>query len=104
MVKKQQMRWNRFTVQPFLTSNCSIRYCTFSRTSCCAVAAFRFLLSEAVLWAMPLVEPLLAVNALLLLLYIPLFLPLFCPGGAIFSFTLERSEGKIVPTGRQERT
>jgi hypothetical protein len=45
-----------------------MRYCTFSRTSCCAVEGFRFLLSEAVLLAMLLAAPLLAVKALLLLL------------------------------------
>ncbi len=39
-----------------------------SRTSCCAVAGFRFLLSEAGLLALMLVETLLAVDALLLLL------------------------------------
>jgi hypothetical protein len=43
-----------------------MRYCTFSRTSCCADAGFRFSLPEAGLLAMLLTVPLLAVVAALL--------------------------------------
>lgn len=48
-------------------SNCPMRNCTFSRTSCCAVVGFRFSLAGAGLLAMLLAAPLLAVDALLLL-------------------------------------
>ena len=55
-------------------SNCSMRYCTFSRTSCCAEVGFRFSLPEAGLLAM-----LLAVKAELLLLLLFGYSIVFAP-------------------------
>src|SRR5579859_6586685 len=84
-----------------------MRYWTFSRTSCCAVVGFRSSLSEAVLLAMLLAPPLLAVKVaplrlwLLLLGYSIVLLPV-CPVG-VFGFSPRSETKNDPPAGRRER-